>query len=402
MATAQGRLSTTAFIAGILITALVVGGATYLLTAQPGAPVEEELPPIKIGHILPFSGPLSAYAEGFANGVRLAVQEINDAGGIAGRKVELIEEDTATDPSTAAEAARKLIEVDGVKAIIGAYASSSTLAAAPIAEKNKVILISPASTSPLVSEAGEYIFRVVPSDAFQGRALAELAYQLGYRRAATIVIDNQYGVGIEEVFKQVFESLGGQVVATVRYKLDQATYRTELGQIKAANPDVIIDVSYADDGQIIFREARELGIEVPWLAAEGVADPAIFGAPGVAEAMEGMMGTKPAPPATSAHQHFLQLYARYGYGEPGIYSAEAYDAARMALLAISLAGPDASPEQLRDALIYVSRTYVGASGDKSFDENGDVTGQYIIWRVVNGEFVTVGSWDLVSGVQLQE
>ena len=268
-------------------------------------------------------------------------------------------------------------------------------------EEKHVVLISPASTSPLLTDAGEYIFRVCPSDALQGEAIAQIALKLGYKTAATIVIANEYGIGLEEVFKEVFEAGGGKVVVSVRYELGAATYKTELEQIKAADPDVIIDVSYADDGQIIFREAAELGIKKPWICAEGVADPAIFEAPGVAEAMEGMIGTKPISPVNPASVHFVKLFKEHFGREPGIYADYAYDATKMALMAIAYAGVY-DGEAIKNALPYVSLCYKGATGDKTFDENGDVGGEYMIWRVVNGEFVPIGKWTRSLGVQLEE
>ena len=308
---------------------------------------------VKLGHILPTSGPLAAYADGFQAGVQAAVNEANDQGGIDGCTVQLIEEDSATDPAASAAAAKKLVEVDQVKAIVGVYASSSTLAAAPIAEDGKVIMISPASTSPEVSNAGDFIFRTAPSDALQGVAMADLAWAQGHRTAAIIFVNNQYGQGLADVFEESFKAKGGSITIKVPYELEMATYRTELSQIQGTNPDLILDISYADDGQIIFREAAELGITAQWMGGDGIADPAIFEAPGVAEATQGMIGTKPASPDSPGAAAFEALLEQYGL-EAGLYSAEAYDAAKLALMAIDEAGADASGESIRSALISVA------------------------------------------------
>ena len=353
---------------------------------------------VKLGHILPTSGPLAAYADGFQAGVQAAVNEANDQGGIDGCTVQLIEEDSATDPAASAAAAKKLVEVDQVKAIVGVYASSSTLAAAPIAEDGKVIMISPASTSPEVSNAGDFIFRTAPSDALQGVAMADLAWAQGHRTAAIIFVNNQYGQGLADVFEESFKAKGGSITIKVPYELEMATYRTELSQIQGTNPDLILDISYADDGQIIFREAAELGITAQWMGGDGIADPAIFEAPGVAEATQGMIGTKPASPDSPGAAAFEALLEQYGL-EAGLYSAEAYDAAKLALMAIDEAGADASGESIRSALISVANGYVGASGDKTFDSNGDVGGTYSLWKISGGAFVDIGSWD-PAGVKL--
>ena len=394
-------VTTKVLVVSIIVTAIIVGGVIYALTsitapATPGLPTLPEK--IKLGHILPLSGALSPYSEGFKNGVRLAAWEVNQKGGIGGREVVVIEEDDGTDASKAAEATKKLVDVDGVKVIIGSYASSCTMAAAPIVEENHVVLISPASTSPPVTQAGEYIYRDVPSDAFQGRALAEIALSKGYKTAATIAINNPYGIGIEEIFKKIFSDGGGKVLVSVRYELGAPTYKTELDRIKATNPDVIVDVSYADDGQIIFREGAELGIKAQWLAAEGIADPAIFKGPGVAEATEGMIATKPFTPTSPASAHFLELYKQQFGKEPGIYADYAYDAAKMALQAIALAGKY-DGVAIKNMMDYVGNSYKGVTGDKTFDLNGDVSGEYSVLVVKNGEFVPIGHWSPSTGLQ---
>jgi len=379
-------------IIGIVVIAIIAAGLYTQMGGTGGDCV------VKLGHILPTSGPLAAYAGGFQAGVQAAVQEANDNGGIDGCTVELIEEDSQTDPAAAAAAARKLVEVDQVHAIVGAYASSSTLAAAPIVEDGKIIMISPASTSPEVTNAGDFIFRTAPSDALQGVAMADLAWSQGHKTAAIIFVNNQYGQGLADVFEAQFKANGGTITIKVAYELEMATYRTELSQIQATNPDLILDVSYADDGQIIFREAAELGITAQWMGGDGIASDAIFAAPGIAEATEGMIGTKPSASDSPNAAAFEALLAQYGL-EADIYTSEAYDAAKLALMAIDEAGADASKESIRDALINVANGYVGASGDKTFDSNGDVGGTYSIWKIANGAFVDIGSWD-PSGVKL--
>ena len=379
-------------IIGIVVIAIIAAGLYTQMGGTGGDCV------VKLGHILPTSGPLAAYAGGFQAGVQAAVQEANDNGGIDGCTVELIEEDSQTDPAAAAAAARKLVEVDQVHAIVGAYASSSTLAAAPIVEDGKIIMISPASTSPEVTNAGDFIFRTAPSDALQGVAMADLAWSQGHKTAAIIFVNNQYGQGLADVFEAQFKANGGTITIKVAYELEMATYRTELSQIQATNPDLILDVSYADDGQIIFREAAELGITAQWMGGDGIASDAIFAAPGIAEATEGMIGTKPSASDSPNAAAFEALLAQYGL-EADIYTSEAYDAAKLALMAIDEAGADASKESIRDALINVAKGYIGASGDKTFDSNGDVGGTYSIWKIANGAFVDIGSWD-PSGVKL--
>ena len=136
-------------------------------------------------------------------------------------------------------------------------------------------------------------------------------------------------------FEAQFKANGGTITIKVAYELEMATYRTELSQIQATNPDLILDVSYADDGQIIFREAAELGITAQWMGGDGIASDAIFAAPGIAEATEGMIGTKPSASDSPNAAAFEALLAQYGL-EADIYTSEAYDAAKLALMAIDI------------------------------------------------------------------
>ncbi|MFQ6118849.1 MAG: ABC transporter substrate-binding protein [Methanosarcinales archaeon] len=373
-----------------MFTILVASIIAILLS---GCVTEEN---IKIGVLLPLTGDLGPIGEGMKKGAELAVFEINQQGGINGRNVSLIVEDTGTDPSKAAEAARKLIDVDKVQVIVGAAASSCTLAAAQIAEKNKVVMVSPASTSPKITEAGDYIFRNVGSDLLQGQALADLAKAKGYKKAATLVLNNDYGIGMEDVFKKHFS----EVVKSVKYEKGKGDYRTELEDIKSANPDVIMLVAYPESGSIILKQARELDVKIDWIAAEGIADTKMFDNPQVATAMEGMLLTRPSSPKNDPnYQKFLNSYKQKYGNDPGIYADYTYDAVNLVSKAIEEGGYNG--ESIKNALFKVSEHYKGATGDKTFDENGDMKSQfYEIIVAKNKTFESIGSWTLETGIEL--
>lgn len=175
------------YISGIIIAMLIASGCV-------GEKTQQEQEDIKIGVLITYTGGLGPIGEGMANGAKLAAMEINNKGIIKGKNITLIIEDTETDPAKAAEAARKLIDIDKVQVIIGGVSSSETLAIAPYAEKSKVVMISPSSTNPKITEAGEYIFRVVPSDLLQGEAIAKLALAKNYAKAVMLVENNDYGI----------------------------------------------------------------------------------------------------------------------------------------------------------------------------------------------------------------
>ncbi len=378
----------------LLVLVSLFAGCAQKQGGEQTTQVEKTPEEIKIGVLLPLSGNLAPFGQGMLKGAKVAEKELNDKGGVLGKKVKLVVEDTATDPNKAVEAARKLINVDEVQAIDGAAASSSTLAVAPLCEENHVVLVSPASTSPALTDAGDYIFRVVASDAFQGKVLADLAIQQGYKTAVTFVINNDYGIGLQDVFKKHFEEKGGKVVLQIQYDPGKGDYRTELQQVKDSGADMIMFVSYPEDASVILKQAMDLGIKQQWIAAEGIASEEIFKYEGMKEAMEGMLLTKPASSTDSPeYKHFYQLFKQmYPDEEPGIYADTTYDALMLIAKAIEKAGAY-DGEKIKDALYEVSQGYKGASGDKTMDKNGDIIYQdYTILKAENGKFVEVGMW----------
>ncbi len=351
---------------------------------------------IKIGVLITYTGGLGPIGEGMANGARLAAREINKET-IKGNNVTLIIEDTGTNPAKAAEAAKKLIDIDKVQVIIGGVASSETLAVAPIAERSKVVLISPSSTAPSITDAGEYIFRVIGSDNLQGEAIARLAMAKNFTQPETLVENNDYGIGLETVFKAKFN---GTVKNSIHYEKGKADYRAELDIIKKTNPDAIIYVGYPAEASTILQQAKQLGLKTKWIAAEGIADPVMFENKDVAAEMEGMYLTRPASPeGNPEYQKFFKLYKEMYGKDPGIYSDTEYDATMLAAAAIREAGNDG--EKIKNALPAISQNYTGVTGNKSFDENGDVPQDYIVLEVINKTMVPIGNWSLSTGIKLR-
>lgn len=381
------------YISCIIIAMLIASGCV-------GEKPQQKQEDIKIGVLITYTGGLGPIGEGMANGAKLAAMEINNKGIITGKNVTLIIEDTGTDPAKAAEAARKLINIDKVQVIIGGVASSETLAIAPIAEQNKVVLISASSTNPSISKAGEYVFRVVPSDLLQGEAIAKLALEKKYSKATMLVENNDYGIGMEDVFKKHFTG----DVTSIRYEKGKGDYRTELESIKKANPDVIIYVGYPADASVILKQTGELGLKKKWIAAEGIADPVMFNNAEVARQMEGMLLTTPGrseqeEKEDQAFQYYVNLYKQTFGKDYGIYSDTEYDAVMLAAYAIAAAGNDG--KAIREVLPGVSRTYKAATGDKTFDEDGDVRGGYRVLEVANKTMVAIGSWNPATGIRLK-
>jgi ABC-type branched-subunit amino acid transport system substrate-binding protein len=379
--TSSGRTAVLVLVAVVVVA--IVAFAVYYATSPTG----EE---VKIGVMMCLSGDLGPVGPDLVEGIELAAWQVNREGGIKGGNVTLIIEDTATDPAKAVEVGTKLIDIDGVQVIVGPMITDSTLGMADKAEASKVVLISPSATNPMITDAGEWVFRTCPSDLVQGAAMAGVAEAKGYTKVATLVINNNYGVGLEEAFSDEFS---GEIVHSVRFDPDKADYRTELEAIRGKNPDAIMFVAYIESGTAVLKQANELGMNIPWVAAEGIADEEMLKNAAVIPQMENMLLTMPMSPTDQpAWEEFYDLFKeKYGSEkEPGIYAEYAYDATMLAINAVKRGGNDG--ESIKDALPKVSEGHAGASGDKTFDENGDVSADFDVLTVTGNELVTVGSW----------
>jgi len=383
-------------------TVTVTETATTTVT-QPATAAE----PIKIGVLLELSGDLGPIGQRMLLGAKLAAQQINEQGGFGGRKVQLFIEDGETDTNKAVEAVKKLVEVQGVRIIVGPMISPSTLAVAKYVNDRKVVCISPSATAAKISELGDdYIFRVVGSDAFQSQALIDLIKQGGYEKIATFVVNNDYGIGFEEAFVKEF---GDKVVVTIRYDAAKGDYRTELEQVKASGAEAVMFVGYPQSGTTIFRQALDMGLDnIAWFAAEGIAEKVMFKDPKAAEFMAkvAMVGTKPASPTGYAHDLFVKRHREVFGKDPDLYADYTYDATMLAIMAVAQA-KSYSGEDIRAALKDVSTRYVGATGYKVFDENGDpMFFDYEVWKVVKTaegyDFAIIGRWNAATGLVLKE
>ena len=357
-------------------------------TAGPTATAEPTAAPageITLGAVMDLTGALSGMGPDIRDGVALAIKEINEAGGIDGMLLKLIVEDGATETTKGLEAVKKLVEINGVKVIIGPMISGATLAAGPYVAQRGVLIISPSATGIDIANQDwrEFVFRTAPTDLFQGAAMGQLAVEGGYERAAIIVMDNQYGVGIEEVVKQTLEG-EIEIVGAVRYDPAKLDYLTELQILKDKNPDVVLHCGYGDDGQILYKQALELGLDTAqWVASEGVYAEATLEMAEAAEFMsKAVIGTKPAAPEGSTYDEFAAVFeAEFGHA-PGVYAENSYDAMKLAALAMEEAGSE-DAAAISDALLQVGQDYEGVSGIISFADNGDrLGGYYEIWKVV--------------------
>lgn len=351
-------------IAAALVVVLIV---LLSFVNRPSNRVDEA--PIRVGAILPLTGSAAQWGTPPRDAALLAVEEINVKGGVKGRKIKLEIEDDKCEPTAGVSAAQKILATGKPVAILGAVCSSVTLAVAPIAESNKVVLISPASTSPLITNAGDYIFRVIPTDALRGKVFAEYVYSIGHRKVSLLYINNEGGLGNQKAFAENFQGVGGAVLSTDAYPQDTRDVRAQLTKIKQQKPDAIVVVSYPDDTPIVMRQAQELKVGAPlFFQTEALDDPAVIQKAG--NAAEGITYILPAKPEGPSVDAFAKTYKqRYGR-EPELFAAEGYDVI-MLLAQILERSTEVSSEALKTGL-YKTQGYQGASGTITFDQNGDV------------------------------
>jgi branched-chain amino acid transport system substrate-binding protein len=369
------------WIVAVIVIILIIAGVWYYGSKPSAAPIETG--PIKVGFVGPLTGDVANVGLNNKAAVELAVEAINKEGGINGRQIEMIYEDGKCDGATAATAAQKLVNIDKVTAIIGACCSAETLAMAPIAEQGKVVIISPVSSSPALSSAGDYIFRDYPSDSFQGSKAAVLAMgDLKAKNIAVLTCQSDWCAGIEKVFVEKIKALGGKIVAEEKFD-DKTTkdLKTQLTKIKAAKPDLIYFPAYSDSTIIGLKQAKELGLKVQFLGGDAWDDPKIV--EGAGKAAEGIVYLKPSAPATDEFR--AAMAAKLGNNEITTGSPQAYDAANILAQVMKAFGSDST--KIKDALYKVAN-YQGVSGSISFDQNGDlVDANYDIKTVKDGKVI---------------
>ena len=341
---------------------------------------------IRVGHFASLTGDTATFGQSADRGMQLAIQEINAAGGVLGRPLSLITEDDRSVTEEARSAAQKLLQRDGVVALLGEVASSRSLAAAPEAQRARIPMISPASTNPKVTEVGDYVFRTCFIDPFQGAVMARFAAQeLGARRVAILLDYKQdYSVGLADYFRRTFQELGGEIVADERYTSGDIEFRAQLTTVRAAKPDAIFVPGYYTEVGLIAKQARELGIEVPMLGGDGWDSEKTLEIGGAA--VEGyFFSTHYSADAESPKvQEFVRRY-RESYGAvPDAMAALGYDTAHILSDALRRAG-SSEGAKLRDAIAATS-DFDGVTGRISIDAERNARKDAVVLKIENGRF----------------
>jgi len=343
--------------------------------------------PIRIGEYASLTGKEASWGQSSNEGITMAVEEINAAGGVLGRPLELITEDDQTVPGQSATAAKKLISRDKVVALLGEISSGRSLEAAPIAQAHRVPMIAPASTNPKVTQVGDYVFRVCFIDSFQGSVMARFAAgELRARRVAIISsMSNAYSVGLARIFRERFSAGGGVIAAQQRYAEGDKDFRAQLTAIRAAGCDAVFVPGYYTEAALIVRQARELGLSVPFLGGDGWVSDELLRIGG--DAMDGCYYSTHFSPENRSPvvRRFVEHYrARWSGETPDAFAALGYDAAGVLADAIRRAGSTDGPA-LRDALAR-TRDFVGATGETTINADRDASKPATIIAIRDGRF----------------
>ena len=353
-------------------------GAKTASTAAPAADASTQTDtlqqPFVIGALDSLTGVGESYGIPFSRSKLLAVEEINAAGGINGRMLRLIVEDSKCTSADAITAYQRLTDVEGVKIILGATCSGATLGVAPLAEQEGVILFSPSSTSPDISDAGDYIFRTAINSLKVGTDIGNTLWADGMRTIGTITEATDYAEGARRSAVTQFEKLGGVVVAAESYPSEAIDFRTQLTKLLNANADAILVAAQGEvSGGTIIKQVRELGYDGP-IYSEVV--PTGSNALDIAgEAATGLKAVVPNPDLeTDIGKEFLASFnARYGIAPWPWFQGSAYDGVYIAAECLRQTNDDQDADGFRDCLYDL--TWSGAIGDEySFDANGDVVG----------------------------
>jgi branched-chain amino acid transport system substrate-binding protein len=366
----------------------------------------------KIGALMDVTGPLASFIPPLMNAANFAIKNVNDGGGLLDGKAVLVVGDSQAASQPAVDAANKLINVENVPIVMGALASGSTIAAATaVTIPAGVVQISPTATSPAMTEMndGDHLFRLVPSDNYQGDVLAKIVLAEGVKKVSITYVNNDYGVGIANTFNAAFKKAGGEVTAFEKHEDKKNSYRAEIATLANGSPDALVVIAYASgSGSKIVKQAIEGGFFSRFIGTDGLRDDQLIKEVG-ADALKTSFFSAPTSPEKSEASAKLHeaFNAEYKEGADKPFVDQTYDATFLAALAVEKAG-SADKAKMIQALREVATApgevigpadwakakelikagkdinYEGAGGSYEFDANGDVTG-YIGKFIVDGE-----------------
>jgi branched-chain amino acid transport system substrate-binding protein len=373
-----------------LISAFAVVAALAGLTAMvtlTGCGQKPDSNEIVIGEYGALTGPIASFGQSTHKGITLAIDEINAAGGVLGKQIRLVVEDDQGKPEEALTAVTKLISKDRVVALLGEFASSNSLAAAPFAQQSRIPMLSHGSTNPKVTQVGDYIFRACFIDPFQGQVMAKFASETMKVSRVAILRDikSDYSVGLADYFTKSFTAAGGTIVADESYSAGDKDFNAQLTSLKQKNAEAIFIPGYYTEIGLIARQARKLGITAVLLGGDGWDSEKLWEIGG--EALNGSFFSNhysvdnPSPEI----QAFVEKFKAKNGHAPDALAALGYDAAKVLVDAIARAGSD-DPKAIRDALA-LTKDFHGITGNITLNENRDAIKSAVVLEVQNGKFL---------------
>lgn len=366
---------------------------------------------VKVGVLFDVTGPIANFIPPMMDSVKLAADEVNAGGGILGGKLETVVGDTTGSAQGAVDAATKLVNVENVSAVVGALMSGTTIAAAnAVIVPTGILQVSPTATSPDLTtmKDNDWVYRVVPSDAFQGRMLAKLVLEQGIKKVALTYANNDYAAPLAQGFAEAYKSGGGEITGEVKHEEKQPSYSSELATLSKGGPEALVIIAYAgDSGLTLVKESLENGLFNRFIGTDGLRDNLLIEKIG-ADNLKTSFFTSPSSPDSDAGKKFDEIYTKaFQTTKDKIFIGQVYDSMMLTALAIEKAG-STDRTKVRDALREVANApgekvgpgdwqkakemidagkdvdYQGATGDMEFDANGDVAG-------VIGHFVVDGT-----------
>ena len=342
---------------------------------------------ILIGEYESLTGAEATFGTSSANGLKLAVEETNNTGGVLGKQIKLITYDDQGKPSEAATVVQKLINKDRVVAVVGEVASSRSKAGAQICESSKIPMVTPASTNPEVTAIGDYIFRVCFIDPFQATVMSKFALNsLKVKRVAVLQdVKNAYSTGLAEFFIKQFKEMGGEIVEVQSYSAGDKDFKAQLTAIKSKNPEAIFIPGYYTDVGLIAIQAREIGITIPLIGGDGWESEKLTEGK-AKDALEGCYFSTHVSTANPDPQvqNFIKKYKEKYNIMPDAMSFLAYDAGMILFDAIKRAG-STEPDKIRDALAK-TKDFQGVTGKISINDQRNAVKPAVILEIKNGNF----------------
>ncbi|HAX49879.1 MAG TPA: ABC transporter substrate-binding protein [Ignavibacteria bacterium] len=342
---------------------------------------------ILIGEYGSLTGPNATFGISSTNGLKLAVEELNNSGGLLGKKVKLITYDDQGKPSEAQTVVQRLIKNDNVVAVIGEVASSNSKAGAPICQQNKIPMITPASTNPEVTAIGDYIFRVCFIDPFQATVVSKFILNtLKLKKVALLKdVKNAYSTGLADFFEKEFRNMGGEIVEVQSFSAGDKDFKAQLTSIKAKNPEAIFIPAYYTDVNLISIQAREIGLTVPLIGSDGWESEKLTEGK-AKDALEGCyfsthVSTENPDPKI---QEFITKYKAKYNSTPDAMAFLAYDAGLILFEAMKKAGTT-DPEKVKNELAKI-KDFLGVTGKISINEQRNAVKPAVILEIKGGEF----------------